>query len=165
MAYNVERDWTTGAGLRAVVAMMEIGHRCGYVGVPVGHPLHGVGYDSDTPALAPIDLETAEIGKRSLLGVLCAKDKLRSPEMAFDVHGGLTYAGNGEGKYPVESDLWWFGYDCGHAGDAPAPGSTMYRYGYRDSSEVHRSLNYCERECESLAKQIVAATHHTARDD
>lgn len=33
----------------------------------------------------------------------------------FDVHGGLTYSGGGEcSKYPIESDLWWFGFDCAH---------------------------------------------------
>lgn len=34
----------------------------------------------------------------------------------IDVHGGLTYAGNG--NYPVESDLWWIGFDCAHIGDS-----------------------------------------------
>ena len=41
MAFEVEKDWTTAAGLRAVVIMGDMGSRCGYVGVPVGHPLHG----------------------------------------------------------------------------------------------------------------------------
>jgi hypothetical protein len=69
----------------------------------------------------------------------------------------LTFSGNGRGKYPVESELWWFGYDCGHAGDAPAPGSKMaeYRSGW---DEVHRTLEYCVGECESLAKQLVEVT-------
>jgi hypothetical protein len=33
----------------------------------------------------------------------------------LDVHGGLTYSGGGtNSKYPVESNLWWLGFDCGH---------------------------------------------------
>ena len=36
----------------------------------------------------------------------------------FDVHGGITYSGGGNrSKYPIESDLWWFGFDCAHWGD------------------------------------------------
>jgi hypothetical protein len=36
-------------------------------------------------------------------------------EIDIDVHGGLTYAG--DDNYPVESDLWWIGFDCAHSGD------------------------------------------------
>jgi hypothetical protein len=121
MRYTVEQDWMTEAGLRAVVIMADMGHRCGYVGLPANHQHYGKGYD-DVPA---------------------------------DVHGGLTYA-DGNRNYPAPSDgLWWFGYDCAHLGDAPAPGSKMAAYrsaGFED--EVHRTLEYCVSECESLAKQL-----------
>jgi hypothetical protein len=116
----IEKDWTTGAGLRAVVIMhSELGHRCGYVGVPDTHPLFEANYGS-----IPEDYD-------------------------LTVHGGLTYSGNGD--YPVPSDLWWFGYDCGHLGDAAAPGSLLARFAF---GGVHRTLEYCENECESLAKQL-----------
>jgi len=53
------------------------------------------------------------------------------------VHGGLTFAADTlEG---VDApDLWWFGFDCNHAGDDPR---------YED-------LAYATRECESLARQL-----------
>lgn len=35
----------------------------------------------------------------------------------IEVHGGFTYSDNGEGEYPVKSDLWWLGFDCGHFND------------------------------------------------
>lgn len=150
---EVEKDWTTASGLRAVVLMTDLGHRCGYVGVPAGHSLHGVGYSQNTEAL-PRPSDDTEIGKRGVMSLLYAKDRMQSPEIVFDVHGSLTYAGGSE-DYPVPSDgLWWFGYDCGHAGDAPAPGSRMTAY----AGDVHRTLDYCERECESLAQQIVSKT-------
>ena len=94
---RIEKDWITTAGFRAVVIMQDIGFRCGYVGIPRGHALHGVGY---------YDVEAAD-GEY------------------LDVHGGLTFA-NGLPDYPTASDgLWWFGYDCGHYGDGVEPGSPM----------------------------------------
>lgn len=156
MSYEVEKDWYTEAGLRAVVIMGSLGHRCGYVGIPAGHPLHGVSYSEKTPVLSVNPERGTE--KMSPIQILCASfrdlDDLNSPEYVFEVHGGLTYSG-GKGKYPVEADLWWFGYDCGHAGDAPATDSRMASYGYHEG-DVHRTLDYCIAECESLAKQLAA---------
>lgn len=154
MSYEIERDWTTKAGLRAVCLLATGRHRCGYVEVPPGHPLHGVGYSEETSVLV-VD-PNMPIGKRGPIlaltaGVGAADGKLRrSPDVAFDCHGGLTYAGGGKG-YPVESDGWWFGFDCAHAGD-----------GFLDDSFFSdgpvRTEEYVVDECESLAAQIVAAT-------
>jgi len=134
MAHTVEKTWITAAGLNAVVLMVDGGrHRCGYVAVPEGHPLHGVGYGSI--------------------------------EDDIDVHGGITFAG-GRNGYPAEGDgLWWFGYDCAHAGDAPGPQYVeMMRSQYPnmsymcyDDDGVHRDLAYCEVECERLAAQLAVA--------
>lgn len=42
---RVEKEWGRG-GCRLVVAMHErLWHRCGYVGLPEGHPLHGIQCD------------------------------------------------------------------------------------------------------------------------
>ena len=156
MSCTVEQDWATEAGLRAVVIMGDMGHRCGYVGVPAEHPLHGVGYSDKSPHLKLNPQRSTE--KMSPVLVFCASgkdmDELNTPEYVFEVHGGITFAG--KGAYPVGSDLWWFGYDCGHAGDAPAPGSKMSKYIVE--GDVHRTLEYCVSECESLAKQISEVT-------
>src|SRR5690606_15444186 len=109
------------AGFRAVVIMGSLGHRCGYVGVPAEHPLHGVEYSAASDAVAfPAD---EQIGKRGLIPLLCADPAEPARlDVVFDVHGGLTYSGGDELGYPVEAKgLWWFGYDCGHAGDAASP--------------------------------------------
>lgn len=46
MSFIVEKHWKTKAGLSAAVLMVRNGaFRCGYVGVPTGHPAHGKGYD------------------------------------------------------------------------------------------------------------------------
>jgi hypothetical protein len=161
MNTGVEKDWITEAGFRAVVYLTSMGHRCGYVGVPPDHPLHGVTYSDDTPALTTPPDDTP-VGKRSPIAILCAagRDHIpNSPEMAFDVHGGITYSN--EGDYPVESDLWWFGFDCAHSGDSPVQefiGSLPARMRHLYIDGVARSLEYCEAECESLAKQIKELT-------
>ena len=154
--YTIEKDWTTVAGFRAVVLMGSLGHRCGYVGVPPGHPLHGIEYSSPCAALQEVSDEEG-IGQRGIIPLViaaCNPDRMLAPDVVFDVHGGITYSG--EGDYPVPSDLWWFGFDCAHHGDAPDLGSR--RYG--DCGGVHRSLEYCEQQCESLAEQLIMRLRH-----
>lgn len=167
MSHKVIKDWTTAAGFRAVIIMGSIGHHCGYVGVPLGHSLYGCSYSEPCAALErPADDEP--VGGRSSIAVMCAafdESRMQSPEMVFDVHGSITYSG-GNSKYPVESDLWWFGYDCGHYGDSP---SAKYReqqrakypdmpFMWNEDGGTFRDADYCERECESLARQIVEKT-------
>lgn len=148
MSYETERDWTTAAGFRAVVLMVSNGsHRCGYVAVPSGHPLHGISYSEPCAALEPISGDTP-IGKRGLIPLLCAANgdegRMRSPENVFDVHGSLTFSGDGKKGYPAAGeDEWWFGFDCAHCDDKTA---------YSDG--VERTLEYVAAECESLAAQI-----------
>lgn len=164
MASTTERDWTTVAGLRAVCLMVIRdyegktirSHRCGYVGVPVGHPLHGVDYGTPVPWLRRYT-EHSTLGKKSPILIITAGvraeegDTVRcSPDIAFDVHGGLTFS-DGGGGYPVSGPEWWFGFDCHHDCDRsidPSP------YGF-DSDGVVRSMDYVVAECESLARQIV----------
>src|SRR5690606_33101439 len=83
----------------------------------------------------------------------------------IEVHGGLTYAGGGDG-YPVGGDdLWWFGFDCAHAWDAPSEAWVQAQREKHPFLEpwtplapgaTHRDLPYCEAECESLARQLAA---------
>jgi len=82
--------------LDCLIVRGPMGALCGYVGVPPDHPYHGRGYSD-------LDLE---------------------------VHGGLTFASacdedapEGEGICHVPApgrpaDVWWLGFDCGHAFDA-----------------------------------------------
>ena len=95
----VEKDFEH-AGLRCVIVETDMGHLCGYVGVPKSHLLHGVQYHENYK-------------------------KDTTPEDTIDVYGGITYSG--EGKYPVSSnDLWWFGYDCNHYQDITNPKSVGF---------------------------------------
>lgn len=85
-ASRIERDWMTLAGLQGTVLLVNESHRCGYVGVPPGHPLYGCVYSQPANALG---------GKE--------------PWGVFEVHGGLTWSGFWNGD-----DLWRFGFDCHH---------------------------------------------------
>lgn len=84
-------DWIDEATQYRCVVLRHptLRHLCGYVGVAVGHPAHGVAYDN----------------------VRALDDDY------IDVHGGLTYGASNQG-YPVEHNgLWWLGFDCAHSGD------------------------------------------------
>ncbi len=143
---EIEKAWEH-AGFRCVVlAHRDIGFRCGYVGVPVVHPLYGVNYGAAGECNgAP-----------------------STPEAMFEVHGGLTYS-NGSGDYPAKAEgLWWFGFDCGHAEDAPDPAISKGPYKNNicrifmerlECGEI-RTLDYVIAECESLAKQLRVVYYH-----
>jgi hypothetical protein len=113
-----------------------MGHRCGYVGVPKGHEWFGAGYD----------------------------DVRRSDGGYVYVHGGLTYGGSGGRGYPSsvsDPDVFWFGFDCAHLGDAPdmdwleEHNPTLYKIKTKFPREgIVRSLGYCIKECEFLAAQL-----------
>lgn len=151
----IERDWITRSGLRAVCYLIPNRHRCGYVELPPGHPLHGAEYGAAHPALSSVDLTTIELGKKSPMllftgGVDAAEGDVlrRSPDVVFDVHGGITYSGDGRGVYPAPSDGgWWLGFDCGHYGDGSLDPKSF-------CDGPVRSEEYVVAECESLARQI-----------
>lgn len=99
---RVEWREPTMPGLVCLVARGPMGNWCGYVAVPPGHPAHGADYN---------DVEVS-------------------------VHGGLTYAERcqaGPAAFvchvpaPGEpDDVWWLGFDCGHAFDySPAMEARM----------------------------------------
>lgn len=132
-------------GLRWIVVANSMGHRCGYVSVPEDHPWHGLGYNDPVNPLMDSD------------------DWDNRIDCKLDVHGGVTYAERGT---PVEGEDqgWWFGFDCAHAGDARDPSiadpETMKMWSGMppmSDHEVIRTTEFCEAECEGLARQIVAA--------
>lgn len=121
------------------------GYRCVIVGQSMGHRCGYVGIPE---------------GHR-----LYSKDY---DEVDVTVHGGLTYAGGGIGSvYPVESDLWWFGFDCAHLWDAPDPElirvlsdyetcrKMLYIENRFPSIGVIRTKDFVEKELIRLVDQII----------
>lgn len=167
--YIVEREFEH-AGYKCVVTFGVMGHRCGYVGVPKNHSLYRKHYDEH------LEIKKTDIGDREvsgifpLLGAYLDDDERIMIEAYFQCHGGITYAGGGENsKYPIESDLWWFGFDCGHAGDKADLTYAMQKFPnrqeeyrtrliienkYHIEDDVIRTEEYVAEECKKLAEQL-----------
>ncbi len=50
-------------GLKCVVVMQSVAHRCGYVGIPKEHCLYGKGYGDY------LDIKKKDIGDREISGI------------------------------------------------------------------------------------------------
>lgn len=136
LANEVIKDFKTESGLRALIVLAKGSHHCGYVAVDKNHTLHGVDYYSLVDDI--------------------------------DVHGKLTYSDEKAGH----EGLWWFGFDCAHAGDrvlcddrasqlkAVGQISDFFGGGLDSggtfSHGVFRDADYVEKECESMAQQLMS---------
>ena len=154
----IEKVWEAH-GLKCIVKATDMGHRCGYVMVPKGHPWHGLNY-SDCVPLAKVDMERP-IGSAIMPVVIRAMTPDSETaggerlDVLVEVHGGLTYSGetdmdDGSGKG------WWLGFDCAHCYDSPdaaimSPGFN----GMLDRSGGHVwLLHEVIGETENLARQV-----------
>lgn len=157
-------------GLRCVVLFTEMGHRCGYVGVNQEHPLYEKGYTDSVPT-SLIDkwkeVQNGTIGKRGIIDIFCCDSDNPRIGILFDVHGGITYSGNGKHDYPVKSNLWFFGFDCAHCDDEKDI-ATMKLHNIDTSLAekfptygIVRTKEYVEDECKSLAEQLSTIVEDT----
>lgn len=117
------------------------GHWCGYVGVGEGHPHFGENYNA--------------------------------PDVS--VHGGLTYADRCQGGQEAEAichvpepgepdNVWWFGFDCHHAGDIGPGLEADHRQRYEETGDSfwlelfpqgsYKTLDYVRAEATKLALQL-----------
>lgn len=154
------KEWTTDVGLPAVILLTRGSFHCGYVGVPLAHPLYGMKYD--TRIKRPEGFKDLLLGKRGSLDILIESfhdDNTCGVGFLFDVHGGVTFSQKGEGSYGgfLSAEYWWFGYDCSHAGDQIK--SQLKMSCYHDG--IWRDEKYCIAECESLAAQLYAFKNMT----
>lgn len=132
--------------LDCLIVRNPMGALCGYVGVPPGHPLHGVGYNA-CRGLASCDGDP----------IVCSCRL----DLELNVHGGLTFSDScqthddparGVCHVPEPgrpADVWWLGFDCAHAGDmVPRMDYTI------DVDSRYRDWRYVEREVTNLARQV-----------
>lgn len=156
-------DWRDErTSLPCAIRRSMVGALCGYVGVPPGHAFFGWSY-RDSVRVRDEFLQNREVGRD--IGVLDAftYGLQGGPEhgtiplgMALRVHYGMTFSGEfPAGEAPCEA--WWFGFDCGHAGDLSPALAVLYRE--MDLTEFHagdvyRDINYVKGQCELLAFQL-----------
>ena len=78
-------------------------------------------------------------------------------EVGIQVHGGLTFADSANPDGDWGGGLWWFGFDCSHAGDL-SPKMLMYlvEKDYYNSArgETYRTWDYVENEVRELVRQL-----------
>lgn len=126
--------------LDCLVVRNRMGAWCGYVGVPPGHPAHGVPYDD-----VNVDVH----------GGLTFAD--RCNDDAREGYGICHVPAEGR-----PADVWWLGFDCNHAGDL-APLTLKYAADLPHmKDDVYRDLGYAKRETARLAEQLAGiATRRT----
>ena len=133
-----KRQWMDEAtGLPCLIVRNEVlGFLCGYVGVARGHPLFEASYDDDGAR----DLEVH--------GGLTFADKCQ-PARAED-HGICHAVEPGE-----DDDVWWLGFDSGHALDLVPNTSSGYKFEIGDRA-TYRDFAYVADQCAKLAQQLAA---------
>lgn len=106
-----------GSDLDCLIVRGPSGALCGYVGVPEGHPLFGIGYSDETERLSEQAAARLETPVRDTMADMiaalsgCVKS---SPEMVLDVHGGLTFSD--ECDEPTEAQ--WLGIEAALADES-----------------------------------------------
>jgi hypothetical protein len=108
-----------------ILRMPQIGHLCGYVGVPPDHTVYGEDYET-----------------------VC----IRVDVHGGITFGGPTLAVVDPTQEEVYKYYYWYGFDCGHAWDI-CPGMHRYLAGIR-TTDVYRDFDYVRAEVTSLAKQL-----------
>ena len=161
--YIVESDFVY-EGHRCVVIFGDNGYRCGYVGVGEDSPLYGM-EATDSVEVDMSEFRNEPLGHRGIMSVLALvfrEEEDKIPLHAyFNVHGSITYAG-GSLMYPVKSLLWWFGFDCGHAGDGidlevvkKNWGAYTSRHAYHKHSRIMQPLSRSSREKQRILRRRV----------
>lgn len=134
------------SGFACLIVRSHLGTLCGYVGVPAGHPWHGLYCE-----------------RVRMPGASSARyDDAGDPR----AHGGLTFAGACQhGADPARGichvpgpgdpdDLWWLGFDCAHLYDlVPALG----RFHLPDPSVIYRDLDFVAGAVAALAEDAAKA--------
>ena len=133
----------------------QYGNWCGYVGVDKNNMLYGKDYNQEITVSKELLEREVDTKNINIISLVCSdnknidKNKI-SIDLAFDVHGGITFADKHR-IYELD-DRWFFGFDTAHAGDL-----ALYHLEYKLSFEqnnVYRDRDYVVDQTNSLAKQI-----------
>lgn len=153
-AWDFEADklawWDRATGLPCIIRRERLGNLGGYVGVPPGHPLHGLS-DGALPHALGIEVHG---GVR--YAAACQRDEpedrsICHVERMEPIGGQRVFAG-------ADGDAWWFGFRCDTALDyAPLDfGANRRAYEGHDKGQVYRDEAYVYRQTVQLAAQLDA---------
>lgn len=124
-------------GLDCLIVRNALSALCGYVGVPPGHPWHGLDYEQ----------VAADVHGGLTYSDRCQEDK---------EHGICHVPEPGRPE-----EIWWLGFDCAHLGDLVPGMESVYRdagvYQRLTRTHVYRDVAYVRDECTSLARQATEA--------
>lgn len=139
-------------GYRAYILALPMGHRCGYVEIPINSIFFNKRYDEKLPIPKSV-LNNKVVGKRGVMSLLGFDGETITMEVLFDVHGSITFS---ESSLMDKTNSWFIGFDCAHAGDRPDPSITKAIFADIDHGfgEI-RTLEYVELELKSLIDQII----------
>jgi hypothetical protein len=158
----MDKSWETepdsldfeAEGLRCAMLRNSFGIWCGYVGIDKDHPWFGLPYNTlikPTPDM----LENRSFNDTGVMNLfvhmLSGRDPNQELEIgsALRVHGGITFSDF------REDGLFYYGFDCGHAGDL-MPGMLQYHAELPSHLRgVYRDQQYVVSECQQLATQLV----------
>jgi hypothetical protein len=140
-----EKEFKYRGFICIIKRIQEMGHLCGYVGIPKSHRFYGKSY-RDIEDMADIK-----------------------------VHGGLTFSNEfipDMEKETAGRDLWFIGFDCAHAGDLMPymlQGMTLNtmhlkfmtdvlegQENFLKTTETYKDMKYVSKQLRSLVRQVIS---------
>ncbi len=177
----LEKDYYKN-GYHCIIVFTVNGVRNGYIGLPKSNKMYGLNY-FEKSALLPMKENHKFNGNfLGLFSLALGDDNCLNPSMYFSAHCGFTYSDfiDRNGEYHENKDLWYFGFDCGHAGDKQ-DWQRAYEYGLIDKkalgfytkldldcyipNEEHRTLEYVENCLNVLADEFAEFEEKNNADD
>jgi hypothetical protein len=116
-----------------IVRANELGHLCGYVGVPKGHSWHGIGY-----------MKIPEY-PGSVHGGLTYSDHCQG-RVCHHVEGR-------------PEPMWWLGFDCGHSCDHSPGEAAIFKMAasMRGTGGTYRNVQYVKDHCRNFCDVVFTA--------
>jgi hypothetical protein len=129
-----------------VWANKKHGHRCGYVGIPKGHPW--------------FRLDTRHIGENDPCNE-CGREAPEEWRGEVAVHGGLSYGGLAHAH--TSDEVYVVGFSCDNTSDLADP--LLNKERGEDEAHLHalhptswersvKSTEYCVEQCKTLCRSI-----------
>lgn len=141
------------SGYYCLIHRNVTGALCGYVSIPEQHCLHGIYYHAEIT-------EFNDFLDHPFISI----------ESFFDCHGGITFSGESTKEATenfgiglagfLENNLWWLGFDCGHAGDYCPTIEANYKKLKLPAIinlievPIYRNIDYVKSQCMELAFKL-----------